>query len=95
MHVTNCCSALVGERSIVKSTSVRVSVCPSVHTVTRLSPEPRDRIHQFLCMSPVAVARSNALSTSDFVDDVMFTHNGQYKERKEGQSIYIAPLYHK
>ena len=68
--------AAVGVRSIVISLSVCVSVCLSVCRRAYLWNRWTD-LHEFLCRSPVAVARSSGavwdtLCTSGFMDDVTF-----------------------
>jgi len=57
---------------------VCLSVCLSAH-ITR---KPQSRTSQnFLCVLPMAVARSFSDSISGFLDDVMFSHSGPLMRR--------------
>jgi len=61
---------------------VCLSVCPSVRE--DISETTRAIFTNFLCMLPMAVARSSSgvvaiiLCTSGFVDDIMFFYDGPY-----------------
>ena len=74
-------STPVGVRSIVINPSVCVSVCLSVN----MSLEWQDRFTQnFVCRSPVAVARSSSCGIAlccVLLDDVTFGRNGRDAER--------------
>ena len=70
-------SAPIRERSIVMSVSVCLCVCMSAIISSELHVRYSSK---FLCVLPIAVGsvvlwrRSDALCTSGFMDDVMFSH---------------------
>jgi len=75
-------SAQVKVRDVVINPYVGLSGCVCVCLSASIFVEPLDRSSRnFVCRSPVAVARSSSggvkLRTSSFMDDVTFGRNGR------------------